>query len=69
MGYPLDTSFCFWQIAYPIDVCLMEYFYCVDSNQIMFAFCLTWDGKIAIAFKAVAVVFFFQSGKLNVNNV
>lgn len=36
LGYSLDTIFCFWQIDYPTDICLMEYFYCVDSNQIMF---------------------------------
>ena len=37
----------------------MEYFYWVDSNQILFAFCLTCDDKIAVAFKAVAWWFFF----------
>lgn len=43
IGYSLDTVLCFWHIDYPMDICLMEYFYCwFKSNCLLFSH-ITWN--------------------------
>lgn len=71
LGYPLNTVFCFLNINYLTGICLMEYFYCVDSNQIMPAVLFLYYMRLVrqLLLSRQCFFFFFPSiSKPNVSN-